>query len=64
MSKLTEKQLAKMIADIEANPYHKKYLKTGKPLCYTCGKVYKEVKPHLWRGDCSHIPKNLLLAVG
>jgi hypothetical protein len=64
MAKLTKKQVEKMIKEIQNNPYHKLFKKDGIPRCYTCGKKYKKFKPYLWKGDCPHIPKNLILSVG
>ncbi|CAK0770890.1 hypothetical protein CCP3SC1AL1_520023 [Gammaproteobacteria bacterium] len=64
MTKLTEKELKKMLKEMEENPYHKLFEKDKIPRCYVCGKKYKKVKPYLWKGCCKHIPRNLILAVG
>lgn len=30
--------------------------------CDVCNKPYKTTSPHSWKGDCSHVPKNLEFA--
>lgn len=62
--KYSQKEIEKMMQEIEENPYFQLFQKTGIPRCMTCGKKYKKVKPYLWKGNCEHIPKSLLLAVG
>jgi hypothetical protein len=64
MKKLTREELKKEIEEIEKNPFYQQSLKNGIPRCYLCGKKLKKFKPYLWKSDCPHIPKHLILAVG
>lgn len=64
MTKPTKKKIEKMMEEFENNPYWKKTHKDHIPRCTICGTKYKKVKLYLWRSNCPHIPKHLLLAYG
>jgi hypothetical protein len=64
MGKLTKKQVEEMIEEMQRNPYWQKTQNDKIPRCFICGEKYKKVKPYLWKSNCPHIPKHLLLAFG
>lgn len=64
VKKYTKKEIEKIMKEVEENPYFKLFQKDSVPRCMVCGEKYKNFKPYLWRSNCPHIPKNLILAVG
>lgn len=62
--KISKAELKKMEEEAENNPYHQLFKKNGTPRCTTCGEKFIKIKPYLWKPNCPHIPKHLILAVG
>jgi hypothetical protein len=59
-----EEKFKEFLKALNCNKYFLQYQKTGIPRCFICGEKFIQEKKYLWKGNCTHFPQHLRLAVG